>query len=198
MSGLAAGGASGFSASAVRRWLNERKPGPETARLVHYWLSAWKGDRLPLRADFHPREIVDLLPSICIFDVVPEESVRARLVGSRLVEGAGGVDITGCDWLEMTAPADRPVRLQRFGDVARGAIGLGVREARRASGEAQYAEEIMLPFGDFGPGGARQVLTHVAWTPSLYDPVLTGIARNNSLLILFELTPLGGEMRLSA
>jgi hypothetical protein len=180
---------------AVRRWLDMRAPGPQTARLLSYWLSLWKGERLPMRADFRPREIVDLLPSVCIFDVVPEKSVRCRLVGSRMVEGAGGFDITGCDWLELTAPADRPARLKRFSDVARGAIGFGLREARRASGDVQQADEIVLPFGDVGPGGVRQVLTHIAWAQSLYDPTLTGIRNNAGLLNAFELAPLGRSVR---
>lgn len=178
----------GFNPEAVERRLETWEG--ETARLVRYWLSLWRGDRLPMRADFHPRAVTDLLPSICIFDVVPDKSVHCRLVGSRLVEAANGYDITGHDWLALSKPEDRPVRLQRFSDVARGAVGRGVREAERASGDAQYAEEIMLPFGDIAEDGARRVLTHIAWAPSLYDPTLTGLTRNRGVLVDFELIPL--------
>jgi hypothetical protein len=179
---------SGFSPDAVVGRL-DRWEG-ETARLVRYWLSLWRGDRLPMRADFHPRAVSDLLPLICIFDVVPDKSVRCRLVGSRLVEAANGYDITGQDWLALSKPEDRHVRLQRFSDVARGAVGRGTRLARRTSGDAQHAEEILLPFGDVGADGARQVLTHIGWVTSLYDPTLTGLARNNGVLLEFELLPL--------
>lgn len=185
---------SGFSFAAAKRCFEERRAGEESDRLARYWLSLWHGDTPPMRADFKPREIVELLPAISIFDVVPGESVRCRLVGSRLVEGAGGFDATGQDWLAMTAPADRPERLRRFSEVARGAIGRGLRAGRRLSGDPQFAEELMLPFGDIAADGARQVLTHLAWAPSLYDPTLTGLDRNNGLLLQFTLTSLRDEM----
>jgi hypothetical protein len=181
---------SGFSFAAAKRCFDEHRAGEETDRLARYWLSLWRGDKLPVRADFKPREVAELLPSISIFDVVPGESVRCRLVGSRMVEGAGGVDVTGRNWLAMTAPSNRPERLRRFSEVARGAIGRGLRVGRRLSGDPQFAEEVMLPFGDVAADGARQVLTHLAWVPSLYDPTLTGLDRNNGLLLQFALTPL--------
>lgn len=188
---------SGFDIAAARNCLDRCSAGA-TRRLVEYWLSLWRGAEIPMRADFHPKAVSDLLPSIGIFDVVPDKSVRCRLVGSRLVEGAGGVDITGQDWLAMTAPDDRAVRLRRFSNVAQGAIGLGQRAAERASGEHLRAEEVMLPFGDVGPDGARQVLTHIAWTPTLYDPIQTGIAKNSGLLLEFQLIPLRNEVHTRA
>lgn len=180
---------SGFSFASAQRCLDRCSAG-EIGHLLRYWLSLWREDRLPLRADFHPREVADLLPLIGIFDVVPDRSVRCRLVGSRLVEAAGGIDVTGRDWLELTAPEHRPVRLQRYSDVARGAVGHGIRTGRRLSGDLLSAEEIMLPFADVAADGTRQVLNYLAWTPSLYDPVLTGIANNSNLLSEFELIQL--------
>lgn len=181
---------SGYDFAAALRCFEERPACPEVDRLARYWLSLWRDGQLPSRADFQPKAIADLLPSMCLFDVVPSKSVRCRLVGSRLVEAAGGIDITGRDWIEMTAPSDRRERMRRFSEVARGAIGRGIRLGRRQSGEPQYVEEIMLPFADDGPDGARQVLDFIAWAPSLYDPTLTGIERNRGLLLRFALTPL--------
>ncbi len=180
---------SGFDFAAAERCFAERPACEEVDRLARFWLSLWRGERLPMRADFQPNAVGDLLPAICIFDVVPSKSVRCRLVGSRLVEAAG-VDATGRDWIEMTAPSDRRERMRRFSEVARGAIGRGLRLGRRQSGDLQYAEEIMLPFGDVSPDGTRQVLTFIAWTPELYNPTITGIERNNGLLLRFALTPL--------
>jgi hypothetical protein len=118
-------------------------------------------------------------------------------MGSFVVEGAGR-DITGCDWLALTRPEERPERLKRFSDVARGAIGRGVRTASRASGETQFCEEILLPFRDVGAHGSRQVLTYIGWRPSLYDPTITGIANTGGLLREFRLTPLRDEVCESA
>jgi len=181
---------SGFDFAAALRCFEDRPACPEVERLARYWLSLWRDGRLPSRGDFQPKAVGDLLPALCLFDVVPNRSVRCRLVGSRLVEAAGGVDITGRDWIEMTAPSDRRERMRRFSEVARGAIGRGMRVGRRQSGERQYAEEIMLPFDDVAPDGTRQVLLFISWTPSLYDPTLTGLERNRGLLLRFALTPL--------
>ena len=172
----------------AQRCFADDPPSPEGERLAQYWLSLWQGDELPRRADFRPREVVDLLPNISILDVVPDKSVYCRLMGSFIVEGAGR-DFTGCDWIAVTKPEERPERLKRFSDVARGAIGRGIRCARRASGEEQLCEEIMLPFRDVGANGARQVLTYIGWRPSVYDPTITGLANTGGLLREFRLTP---------
>lgn len=178
-----------FNRAIAERCFDEHPAAPEGERLARYWLSLWRGDQLPMRAAFEPRKVGDLLRSLAIFDVVPGESVRCRLAGTFIVEGAGQ-DITGADWLAMTRPADRPVRLSRFSDVANGAIGRGMRPARRSSGELQLCEEIMLPFAEVAPDGTRQVLTHVAWRPTLYDPTITGVGNTGGLLVGFQLTPL--------
>jgi PAS domain len=178
-----------FSAARAARCFEECPPGPGGQRLARYWLSLWRGDALPMRADFRPKEIIDLLPSICLFDVVPGESVYCRLAGTFIVQGAGQ-DLTGRDWLAMTHPDERATRLARFSDIARGAIGRGLRMAKRVSGEPQACEEIMLPFADVAADGARQVLTYIAWRPEVYDPTRTGVAHTGGLLSDFRLTPL--------
>jgi hypothetical protein len=178
-----------FDFAAATRCFEGKPASNDGNRLARYWLSLWRGDSLPMRADFRPKDITELLPAISIFDVVPGVSVRCRLVGSLIVQGAGR-DIMGLDWLALTPPEDRDVRLSRFSQVSRGAIGRGVRSAKRASGEDQLVEEIMLPFGDVGESGVRQVLTFIGWQPSLYDPTITGVANTGGLLLEFQLTPL--------
>jgi hypothetical protein len=171
----------------AQRCFLDHPPSPEGERLAQYWLSLWRGDELPLRADFQPRRVADLLPNIVIFDVVPEKSVHCRLAGSFIVEGAGR-DITGCDWLALTKPEERSERLKRFSDVARGAIGRGIRQVRRASGNEQSCEEIMLPFRDLGANGSRQVLSYIGWQPTVFDPTIRTIANTGGLLREFRLT----------
>ncbi len=178
-----------FDFDTACRCFDDDPAGKDGDRFARYWLSLWQGDRLPMRANFKPKAIAGLLPSICIFEVVPGKSVFCRLAGSHIVEGAGR-DITGLDWLALTPPEDRAERLSRFSAVADGAIGRGMRTARRLSGEYQLAEEIMLPFGDAGGGGARQILTFIGWRPSVYDPAVTGITNTGGLLREFRLTQL--------
>ncbi len=162
------------------------KEGDEVAR---YWLSLWRGDQLPRRADFEPKKIAPHLRAVALFEVIPGKSVRCRLQGSGLAE-ALGQDITGRDWLELTKPEDRPVRLERFSGIARGAIGRGLRTGYRESGESQVSEEVMLPFGDIAPDDSRQVLIHISWRPSAYNPLRTGVSSVGGLSIEFRLFPL--------
>ena len=180
-----------FSKAAAVRCFTENPPGSGSRRVADYWLSLWKGDELPLRADFKPRGVADQLPTISIFDVVPDKSVYCRLHGSVLGQGFGE-DITGKDWLALTPPAERATRLQRWSDVARGAIGRGLRVGRRESGEPQYSEEMMLPFGDIGPDGARQILYHLSWRQTNYDPTVLSRSAGNGLAVEFRLTDLRG------
>jgi hypothetical protein len=180
-------GLSGLRFETAQRCFADDPASPDGERLAQYWLSCWRGDELPLRADFRPRDVADLLPNISLLDVVPDKSVYCRLMGSFIVEGAGR-DFTGCDWIAVTKPEERQERLKRFSDVARGAIGRGIRCARRKSGEMQTCEEIMLPFGDVGADGSRQVLTYIGWRPSVYDPTITGMANTGGLLHDFRLT----------
>jgi hypothetical protein len=186
-----------FDFDTARRCFDDNLASKDGDRLARYWLSLWRGGHLPMRADFKPKAIATLLPAICIFDVTPGASVRCRLAGSRIVEGAGR-DITGMDWLELTPPENRAERLSRFSTVAQGALGRGVRSARRVSGDNQFAEEIMLPFGDIGSGGKRQVLTYIGWRPSLYDPAITGVTNTGGLLLEFQLTHLRLETATAA
>lgn len=60
----------------------------------------------------------------------------------------------------------------------------------RESGEPQHAEELMLPFGDEGEDGARQVLYHLSWRQSAWDPTRGGIEAVNRLSQEFRLISL--------
>jgi hypothetical protein len=171
--------------------------GKEAESVVRHWLSLWRGDALPSRADFSPRQIIDQLPRIAIFEIVPDLSIRCRLAGSDIVQGAG-LDITGKDILAFTPPAERATRLTRFSTVARGAIGRGLRAGFRDSGEAQFAEEIMLPFGDVGADDTRQVLVHISWRQTAYNPTRTGIENNSGLSHEVRLTPLQAAVPIQA
>jgi hypothetical protein len=178
---------SSFDKDAATRCFDESRLSKDGNDVARYWLSLWRGDQLPRRADFEPKKIAPHLRALAIFDVVPDKSVFCRLQGSGLAEALGR-DITGQDWLALTKPEDRPVRLQRWSDVARGAIGRGLRQGVRESGEPQYSEEIMLPFGE--ADGAHQVLFHVSWRQTAYNPTRAGISNANGLSLEFRLAPL--------
>jgi hypothetical protein len=179
----------GFDKQIAIRCFEENPPSIDGRPLVEYWLSLWRGDMLPARADFSPKAITKTLPAIAIFDVVPGKSVHCRLMGSWLTEGLGQ-DPKGQDWIALTRPQDRATRLQRWSDVARGSIGRSLRPGYRESGEKHLSEELMLPFAPAEGSDVHQVLYHISWKQTAYDPTRGGVDAVNSLAEEFRLTDL--------
>ncbi|HSC61650.1 MAG TPA: PAS domain-containing protein [Rhizomicrobium sp.] len=178
-----------FDKQIAVRCFEENPPSVDGKPVVDYWLSLWRGDALPSRADFSPKVVVKALPAVAIFDVVPDKSVSCRLMGSTLTQ-AIGQDPKGQDWLSLTRPEDRPTRLQRWSDTARGAIGRGLRLGFRESGAKQYSEELLLPFAASEDSDVHQVFYHISWKQSAYDPTRGGIDAVNSITREFRLIDL--------
>jgi hypothetical protein len=179
----------GFDKQRAVRCFAESPPSIGGKPLVEHWLSLWRGDALPLRADFKPKAVAKALPFIAIFDVVPDQSVHCRLMGSGLTQGVGH-DPKGQDWIALTRPEDRAARLQRWSDVARGAIGRGLRTGYRESGEKQFAEELMLPFAPAEGSDAQQILYYISWKQTAHDPTRGGVEAVNSLAEEFRIVDL--------
>jgi len=175
-----------FDKQIAIRCFEENEPSIDARPLVEYWLSLWRGYALPARTEFSPKAVVKALPAIAIFDVVPDKSVHCRLMGSGLTQGLGQ-DPKGQDWIALTRPDDRAPRLKRWSDVARGGIGRGLRPGYRASGAKHYSEELLLPFAPAEGSDARQVLYHISWKQTVYDPTRGGVDAVNSLAEEFRL-----------
>ncbi|HSM97027.1 MAG TPA: PAS domain-containing protein [Rhizomicrobium sp.] len=128
-------------------------------KLAEYWLSLWSGNRLPQRSQLSPARIKELLPGIGIFEVRAGESSRCRLAGTA-IQRALGREISGCDWRSYTPDSQQAERLHRNTAIARGAVGIGIR-----NGRAGITQELMLPFADDTEDGARLILFHLDWRP---------------------------------
>jgi hypothetical protein len=178
-----------FDKQIAVRCFEDNPPSIDAKPVVEYWLSLWRGDALPARAEFSPKVVVKALPAIAIFDVVPDESVYCRLMGSGLTQGMGQ-DPTGKDWIALTRPEDRAPRLKRWSDAARGAIGRGLRMGYRVSGAKQFSEELLLPFAPSEGSDVHQVLYHISWKQTTYDPTRGGVDAVNSLAEQFRLVDL--------
>ncbi|MFC7049187.1 PAS domain-containing protein [Emcibacter nanhaiensis] len=70
-------------------------------QLFEYWDQICRNREMPTRRDLDPRQIVKLLPGICMYDVIREKKpgssdllFRARLVGTNIVNMVGK-DFTG-------------------------------------------------------------------------------------------------------
>jgi hypothetical protein len=155
-----------------------------------YWLSLWEGDALPRRAAFSPARMKPFLPSILIFDVVPDEGVTVKLAGTgyRYVLQT---DPTGKDWLEAAPESHRATRLRAFSAVARGAILVAHRRVAMLGGGEHVSEEILLPFAE-EQGGHIPVLAHVNFRPDQFSRIKS-VAQVTGDALDVKLVPLNGR-----
>lgn len=117
---------------------------PRTRTLADYWLSLWDGDTLPARADIKPAAIKPLLPHILFFWVTPHQAVRVGLAGTAF-RFLCRREISNCDWLALTPPEGRAMRLSIFSVVARGTIGFNIWRFPQTGGKIQSCEKLLLP-----------------------------------------------------
>ena len=127
--------------------------------LAEHWLSLWDGDALPPRAKFNPARLKSYLPSVLMFDVVPDRSVKVRLAGTgyRYVLDR---DPTGEDWIDAAPEKQRATRLRSFSAIARGAVLVAHRRVAMLHDGEHISEEILLPFAP-DAGGTVTVLGRV-------------------------------------
>ena len=90
-------------------------------QFADYWLSLWQDDDLPARASFSPARLKAILPSLLMYDVIPEQSVIIRLAGTGY-DLILGPSLAGKDWIALTPEDYRATRLQTFSTIARGAV----------------------------------------------------------------------------
>ncbi|HEX3754755.1 MAG TPA: PAS domain-containing protein [Rhizomicrobium sp.] len=130
--------------------------------LLDRWFSLWNGDALPTREQFGPAKIKPFLPSILVFDVVPEESVTARLAGTayRYILGS---DPTGLDWIAAAPENHRETRLRIFSAVARGAVLVAHRRIGMLAAKDIISEEILFPLAARASGSVP-VIVHLNLT----------------------------------
>ena len=132
---------------------------PENRALAEHWLSLWPGDALPPRGAFHPAQMKRYLPSIILFNVVPDAGVTVRLAGTRY-NHILGTELTGKDWLAAASEQHRATRLNLFSAIARGAVAMDHRLLAMSAGDDIVVEEILLPFAAEA-NGVCPVLVHV-------------------------------------
>ncbi|MGA9794083.1 MAG: PAS domain-containing protein [Rhizomicrobium sp.] len=133
--------------------------------LAAYWLSLWRGERMPMRADFNPARVGALLPGIGLFSVKPGAHSVCRLAGTAIAQ-ATGHELTGLDWRRYTPKAECKVRLERNSAVACGQVAIGMRSRERPDGQTEHTTELQLPFADEAEDGTRQILFHLDWRAS--------------------------------
>jgi hypothetical protein len=138
--------------------------GPNAALAV-YWLSLWRDNEPPRRADFNPARVRDLLPAIALVEMRSGGAAVCRLSGG-IIDAAFGKPLCGVDLIALVSGDERRMRAERLAAVIAGGVGLSRTQYRSvATLESEIAETIQLPFFGTQEDGARQYLTHTNWRP---------------------------------
>jgi hypothetical protein len=144
--------------------------GSNTALAV-YWLSLWRDDAPPVRGDFNPARVKDLLPAIALTEMRSNGDAVCRLAG-RHIDLAMGAPALGMNMLALVGEPERRVRSGRLKAIVDGAIGLSRTHYTTSDHSRQVAETLQLPFFGTMEDGSRQYLSHTNWRPRRGD-VLT-------------------------
>ncbi|MEI9988795.1 MAG: PAS domain-containing protein [Rhizomicrobium sp.] len=148
----------GFDRHAAERTIEALHLARSNGELAARWLGLWRSDALPRRDAFRPSNFKTFLPTIVLFNVVPDQSVTVRLAGTRYAHILGR-EMTGADWIAAAPPSYRATRLGVYSKIARGAILVGHRRLATTEGEDYLCEEIVLPFAPDAQG-VTPVLAH--------------------------------------
>ena len=119
---------------------------PILLELYRYWFEK-RGNRIaPCRREIAPEEIVELLPYICIMDVVwPHPRFYIRLCGTKVVQGFGE-EITGRFVEDLDLDGAKFPILAQLEQVAKSACPMVSRWSyTRGSGRYLWYEHLILP-----------------------------------------------------
>lgn len=138
------------------------------AAIAAYWLSLWGGDRPPVRGQFNPARVRDLLPAIGLIQVHASGDIICRLAG-RFIDLAFGRPMRGTNLLDLVDGKERERRSTRVHAVVDGHLGLSHTRYETDDHSTAVAETLQLPFFGLAEDGSRQYLTHTNWRPGPSD-----------------------------
>src|SRR5215469_9015402 len=154
----------GWSYAAAKRAIDSFDLSPLNSQVAAYWLSLWTDGEPPRRAQLNPEWLKEAAPGIAIFDVKPGERVTCRFAGAAY-KFRFGEDIAGKDWLALTCPEQRAIRLERNTAIVLGAVSTCRRHDPDREGEDAWFTDIQLPFCNIAEDGTRSYLHHSEWRP---------------------------------
>ena len=124
---------------------------------ISYWKTLAKPNGLPYQSDFNPADVRHLLQDITIYEMLEDDTLRCRLMGTGLVEGFGW-DYTDHDYLSLWAEEDKPKLLYHFKKMLEAKMGIWTYlVAIAASGFEVSGPAMCLPALD-GNGKATRII----------------------------------------
>ncbi|WP_417433655.1 PAS domain-containing protein [Kiloniella sp.] len=118
---------------------------PKSAEFYRYWLDLPRDGFAPSRDSFRPEQIPSLLPNFMIYELISDDYIKIRLLGSNLSEKFGG-SCEGSNYLELVGPAHKIQASQALWAVVNQPCGIfGIVEQVMKSGLSVYMETVGLP-----------------------------------------------------
>ena len=133
------------------------------------------GLAVPSRNDFKPYEMAELIPDIAI-GKVREASVEVVMAGSNITDRVAA-DITGQNYMEFIAEAQRPMMMQLLHLVIAHPVGVCLQmESNYARGYVLALEITILPVcgEDYDPNYVLTLSTMQEGKPPMPSPALMG------------------------
>jgi hypothetical protein len=142
---------------------------PDCIGFLEVW-QKWRGDNVvPVRSDVHPEDLGPVLPAIAILEIESPERVVFRLHASR-VTAITGYDIKGLNLIDLAAPEERQIRIERYQNLRRQPCGMfTVQDVKLPNGKSFEVTALFLPVAST-PGEppnlvyvAQQITEPVTW-----------------------------------
>ena len=118
---------------------------PKSAEFYRYWLDLPRDGYAPSRDSFRPEQIPSLLPNFMIYEMISDDYIKIRLLGSYLSDRFGDAR-EGTNYLDLVGHERKVQASQALWSVVNQPCGLvGVVEQVMKSGLSVCMETVGLP-----------------------------------------------------
>ncbi|WP_421784088.1 PAS domain-containing protein [Kiloniella litopenaei] len=118
---------------------------PKSAEFYRYWLDLPRDGFAPSRDSFRPEQIPSLLPNFMIYEMISDDYIKIRLLGSNLSEKFGEA-CEGSNYLDLVGQERKIQASQALWSVVNQPCGIvGVVEQVMKSGLSVCLETVGLP-----------------------------------------------------
>jgi hypothetical protein len=126
-----------------------RQADPRILRFLDAWRAARGGALAPVRTDFDPSAVADLLAWIWLARFEEEVGDFVYRLAGEEVNAIWGRSLRGVALADLLGPADHPTVLQRWFEILEGpSLHYGLTKERLSALENKSAERLLAPLAD--------------------------------------------------
>ncbi|KLN61631.1 hypothetical protein WH96_04640 [Kiloniella spongiae] len=118
---------------------------PKSAEFYRYWLDLPRDGYAPSRDSFRPEQVPSLLPNFMMYEMISDDYIKIRLLGTNLSEKFGDAN-TGGNYLDLVGDERRIQASQSLWTVVNKPCGVvGIVEQIMLNGLSVCMETVGLP-----------------------------------------------------